>query len=100
MKKLDQFKDKQTKLTQRQTKSDQDDDKTFIKDTFTSDVTKYKATNVNFDVQDLQWLRKTIEDVNKLSRTLKADQSKLIRASLALLREKSPEEILKLLRSI
>ena len=100
MTKLDKFKSKQTKLVQRQTRPVEDNDKSFIKETFTSDVTEYRATNVNFEVIDLDWLKQTVQSVNRLSRTLKADQSKLIRASLSLLRDKSPEQILDLLRSM
>ncbi len=100
MTKLDKFKSKQTKLVQRQTRPVEDNDKSFIKETFTSEVTEYRATNVNFEVVDLDWLKQTVQSVNRLSRTFKADQSKLIRVSLALLRDKSPEQILDLLRSM
>lgn len=62
--------------------------------------TKYRSTTISFDLKDYIWLEQVVKDVNRKTRIFKADKSKLIRAAIALLKEKTPEEIINICQQI
>ena len=65
-----------------------------------SNLPEYKNATLSFEVDDINWLNNTVQAINGLSRAIKVDKSKLVRVGIALLREKNPDEILEVIKSM
>ena len=88
---------KTTRLAQRPSRSTEE--REALKEAFTSEKTEYRNSTFSLETSDINWLSDIVREVNRRARR-KTNKSEIVRAGLAQLMGKPPEEIIRLLNEL
>ena len=75
------------------------EDKEYLKESLVAENRKYKRALYTMELSDLEWLDSTAKELNKISRR-KTSKSELIRAGIALMKEKEAEDLKEILKTL